>query len=80
MLVLKFVILPIGRIVYDIIRYAMIFGFIADNMVMKSGLPGKIGMHFSYFIGTSPFVPANDAGNIFVDHWIFFTRKSPCFF
>ncbi|MBB3840150.1 uncharacterized protein (DUF2062 family) [Runella defluvii] len=38
---MKFIVIPIFGVVFDVIIDALVFGVISDNMIMKSGLPTK---------------------------------------
>ena len=62
-LLMESVTLPFCRIVFDIIGNTLIFGIIADNMVMKSGLPAEIRVCFPGIYRAYSFVLINDYAN-----------------
>jgi hypothetical protein len=43
----KFILLPIGRVINDVIGYVFKRFIVADDVVVKTGLPRKIGIYFS---------------------------------
>lgn len=45
---MKFVIVPIVWIVFNVIIDSLVFGVVSDNMIMESGLPAK---HYAIVIG-----------------------------
>jgi hypothetical protein len=68
--------LPIHGIVFYIIPYPFKRSAIANDMIVKTGLPFKICADFPDFKRTTPFVPPDDPRNIFLDHRIFPPRNS----
>lgn len=52
----KSILLPISRIICNIIFYPVIFAFIPDYMIMKTGLPIKFGVYQMGFFRNNGFV------------------------
>jgi hypothetical protein len=64
--IVKFVITPFYRVFVYIGLYFYKRFFVSDDVVVKPGLPCKIGMDFSGVEWTPAFVPPNNSRNIFV--------------
>ena len=56
----KHIILPVLRIVDDIIPDPLIRFIVADDMIVETGLPGETWYYFACIDGTDTFVLIND--------------------
>ena len=52
----------------DVFSDTQIIIAMSDDVVVVSGLPGKIMMKFAYAEGATAFVPPDDTRNIVVEH------------
>lgn len=72
----QIIVFPVFGVVINVMRNLLKCCLISDNVVVKQRLPGEIGMNFTNFKGTTPFVPSYDSWNVFMKHWIFITGKT----
>ncbi len=56
---MKFVGVPIYRIILNVFRNTLKRFIISDNMIVKTGLPTKISMNFTGMNGANPFILIN---------------------
>jgi hypothetical protein len=59
-LLLKFIFLPIVRIIVDVVRYTLILINVANDVIVKSRLPRKSGPQPPGQFGHGRFVGSND--------------------
>lgn len=61
---------PFRGVVDDVGRNALVGGIVSYNDIVEAGVPAKINALFSDFVAAAAFVPADDAGQVFVKHGV----------